>query len=200
MTALLQLYLVRHGETAWSRTGQHTGRTDLGLTPHGEQQARTLASRLHGIAFDHVLVSPRLRARQTCELAGLSGASRVEPDLAEWDYGDYEGQRSLEIQAIHPHWNVWRDGCPHGETPADIARRVDGLIGRLGQLHGNVALFAHGHLGAALAVRWLDLPLIAGQHFPLWPASLSNLGHEAPHPTRRVIRLWNETAAAEPAP
>lgn len=168
MTESLQLYLVRHGETAWSLTGRHTGHTDLGLTPHGTDQARTLASRLRGITFDHVLVSPRLRARQTCDLAGLSAASRVEPDLAEWDYGDYEGQRSIEIQKMHPDWNVWHDGCPHGETPAQISSRVDGLIVRLHSLRGHVALFSHGQLGAALAVRRLDLPLIVGRHFVLW--------------------------------
>lgn len=196
MSDALRLYLIRHGETAWSRTGQHTGRTDLGLTPQGEDQARALATRLHGIDFDQVLVSPRLRARQTCELAGLGAASRVEPDLVEWDYGDCEGLRSVEIQATLPDWNVWRDGCPHGETPAAVARRADGLIARLGRLHGTVALFSHGQFGAALGVRWIGLPLITGQHFALWPASLSILGHEPPHPTRRMIELWNEIAPA----
>ena len=197
MTAPLQLYLVRHGETAWSLTGQHTGRTDLGLTAHGEDQARALAPRLREIEFDRVLMSPRLRARQTCELAGLGARSLVEPDLAEWDYGDYEGQRSADIRKAHADWNVWRDGCPHGETPDELSARVDRLIGRLCELRGNVALFSHGQLGAALAARWIGLPLIAGQHFALHPASISILGHEPTHPGRRMIELWNETATLD---
>ena len=197
MTAPLQLYLVRHGETAWSLTGQHTGRTDLGLTAHGEDQARALAPRLREIEFDRVLMSPRLRARQTCELAGLGARSLVEPDLAEWDYGDYEGQRSADIRKAHADWNVWRDGCPHGETPDELSARVDRLIRRLCELRGNVALFSHGQLGAALAARWIGLPLIAGQHFALHPASISILGHEPTHPGRRMIELWNETATLD---
>ena len=197
MTNPLQLYLVRHGETAWSLTGQHTGRTDLGLTAHGEDQARALAPRLREIEFDRVLVSPRLRARQTCELAGLGARSLIEPDLAEWDYGDYEGQRSADIRKEHADWNVWRDGCPHGETPDELSARVDRLIRRLSELRGNVALFSHGQLGAALAARWIGLPLIAGQHFALHPASISILGHELTHPGRRMIELWNETATLD---
>ena len=197
MTNPLQLYLVRHGETAWSLTGQHTGRTDLGLTAHGEDQARALAPRLRGIEFDRVLVSPRLRARQTCELAGLGARSLIEPDLAEWDYGDYEGQRSADIRKEHADWNVWRDGCPHGETPDELSARVDRLIQRLSELRGNVALFSHGQLGAALAARWIGLPLIAGQHFALHPASISILGHEPTHPGRRMIELWNEMATLD---
>ena len=197
MTAPLQLYLVRHGETAWSLTGQHTGRTDLGLTAHGEDQARAHAPRLREIEFDRVLKSPRLRARQTCELAGLGARSLVEPDLAEWDYGDYEGQRSADIRKAHADWNVWRDGCPHGETPDELSARVDRLIRRLCELRGNVALFSHGQLGAALAARWIGLPLIAGQHFALHPASISILGHEPTHPGRQMIELWNETATLD---
>lgn len=192
----LQLYFVRHGETAWSITGQHTGRTDLGLTTHGEDQARALEPRLRGIEFAHVLVSPCLRTRQTCALAGLSAASRLEPDLAEWDYGDYEGQRSIEIRTEHPDWNVWRDGCPDGETPTELCSRADRLIGRLAAMHGAVALFSHGQFGAALAARWIGLPLIDGQHFALHPASLSILGHEAAHWDRRMLELWNEIPAS----
>lgn len=193
MTALLQLYLVRHGETAWSLTGQHTGRTDLGLTAHGEAQARALAPRLRGIPFLRVLVSPTRRARQTYDLAALGTASQVDPDIREWDYGDYEGMRSSDIRQAHPGWNVWRDGCPQGETPAEISARADRLIERLCKLEGDVALFSHGQFGAALAARWIGLPLIAGQHFALHPASISILGHGAAHPERRVIELWNET-------
>lgn len=195
MTVPLQLYLVRHAETAWSVTGQHTGKTDLGLTPHGEDQARALEPRLRGIAFAQVLVSPSLRTRQTCDLAGLGIASRSEPDLAEWDYGDYEGERSVEINQNHPDWDVWRDGCPGGETPSAVCARADRLIARLATLDGDIALFSHGQFGAALAVRWIGLPLSDGRHFALHPASLSILGHEPAHPGRRMIELWNERTA-----
>jgi probable phosphoglycerate mutase len=193
VTATLQLYLVRHGETAWSLSGQHTGVTDLGLTAHGQDESRALAPRLQRIEFNRVLVSPRLRARQTCELAGLGAASEVNTDLAEWDYGDYEGRRSADIRQERADWNIWRDGCPGGETPDDVSRRVDGLIEHLCTMQGNIALFAHGQLGCALAVRWIGLPLLEGQHFALHPASLSILGQERDQPGRRMIELWNES-------
>lgn len=193
MTSALQIYLVRHGETAWSLSGQHTGVTDLALTAHGEAQARALAPRLAQTTFMHVLVSPRLRAHQTCALAGLAANSAVEPDLAEWDYGDYEGLRSEDIYKTRPGWSVWRDGCPHGETPADVAARADRLIHRLCALQGKVALFSHGQFGTALAVRWMGLSLAAGQHFELHAASLSVLGYAEHHPQTRVMTLWNET-------
>ena len=193
MSSALQLFLVRHGETAWSLSGQHTGTTDLPLTRHGEAQARALTPRLAQIGFTHVLVSPRLRARQTCELAGCAIASVVEPDLAEWNYGDYEGQRSVDIDKLRPDWNIWRDGCPHGEMPDDVSERVDRLIARLCGLQGKVALFSHGQFGVALAVRWMGFSLLAGQHFELQPASLSMLGYAEHHPKTRVLALWNET-------
>lgn len=194
MMAPLQTYLIRHGETAWSLTGQHTGRTDLKLTTHGASQARELAPRLLKIKFTAILVSPSLRARQTCDLAGFGSASEIEPDLAEWDYGDYEGQRSADIRGERPHWNIWRDGCPRGETPSGVSARADRLIARLCALGGNVALFSHGQFGAGLAARWIGLPLFMGQHFALHPASLSILGHEPAHPDLRVIKLWNEAS------
>lgn len=195
VTAALEIYLIRHGETAWSLSGQHTGTTDLALTAHGEDQARALAPRLAQTAFTQVLVSPRLRARQTCALAGYAAASEQEPDLAEWDYGDYEGLRSEDICQTRPDWSVWRDGCPHGEMPADVCARADRLIRRLCTLRGQVALFSHGQFGTALAVRWIGLPLEAGQHFALSAASLSVLGHASHHPQMRVIARWNETPA-----
>ena len=198
MTSALQIHLVRHGETAWSLSGQHTGTTDLALTAHGENQARALAPRLAQTAFTQVLVSPRLRARQTCALAGCAAASTLEPDLVEWDYGDYEGLRSADIEKTRPGWNVWRDGCPHGETPAEITARTDRLIARLCMLQGDVALFSHGQFGTALAVRWIGLPLVAGQHFALHAASVGVLGHATHHPQTRVIALWNETVRANP--
>ncbi len=198
MTAPLQVYFVRHGETAWSLSGQHTGRTDLPLTPHGEALARGLAQVLRGINFSRVLTSPRLRARRTCELAGLGGpAVQLEPDLAEWDYGVYEGLRTGEIHQQHPAWDVWNDGCPGGETPADVNDRADRLIARWVGDSGHsdtVIAFSHGQFGRALAARWMGLPVQQGQHFALGPASVSILGFESGHPHRRVIALWNATA------
>jgi len=195
MTQLLQAYLVRHGETAWSITGQHTGRTDLPLTAHGENGARELAPLLRKIRFGRVFVSPRLRARQTCELAGLGQVSEIEADLAEWDYGNYEGLRSSDIRKMRPHWNVWQDGVPGGEAPTEVSARADRLITRLCSMHGNIALFTHGQFGAVIAARWIGRPLIEGRHFPLHPASLSILGHEPSHPDIRVIELWNATSS-----
>jgi len=192
----LRIHLVRHGETAWSLTGQHTGLTELDLTAAGEAQARGLGTLLQGMAFDHVLSSPRLRARRTCELAGLGGAVGIESDLSEWDYGAYEGRLTLDIQRERPAWNVWRDGCPDGEMPADVTARADRLIARLLALEGDLVLFSHGQFGAALAVRWIGLPLLAGQHFALHPASLSLLGQDEKHAGRRLIRLWNQTATS----
>lgn len=192
MTAALQFFLVRHGETAWSLSGQHTGTTEQPLTAHGEAQARALAPRLAQIAFTQVLVSPRLRARQTCEIAGLSVSSTVEPDLAEWDYGDYEGLRSADIERRRPGWNIWHDGCPGGETPEEVCARADRLIARLCHLQSNIALFSHGQFGVALTVRWLGLAMASGQCFELQPASLGMLGHAAHHPQTRVLKLWNE--------
>ncbi|MEO6280290.1 histidine phosphatase family protein [Roseateles sp.] len=195
MTPKLQLYFIRHGETAWSLTGQHTGRTDLPLTPHGEAMARQLKATLQGTPFSAVLTSPRLRARATCDAAGLGAASRIEPSLAEWDYGDYEGLRTSEIHTLHPTWDVWKDGCPNGEMPADASARADRLIAGLLELTGNVALFSHGQFGRALAARWIGLPVTEGQHFAIAPASISVLGFETDHPHRRVIALWNATAS-----
>jgi probable phosphoglycerate mutase len=188
----LKLCLVRHGETAWSLTGQHTGTTDLALTPHGEDEARALAPRLRALACTRVLVSPRLRARQTCELAGCGAGSEIEPELAEWDYGDHEGRRSVDIEREDPGWNIWRDGCPGGESPAAVSARADRLIARLATMQGTIALFSHGQFGTALAVRWIGLALLEGQHFTLHTASISVLGHDARHVDRRTLESWNE--------
>ena len=195
MSRPLQLYVIRHGETAWSISGQHTGRTDIALTAHGGDEARELGPYLRGIEFAHVLTSPRQRARQTCELVGLAPRSEIEPDLVEWDYGDYEGQRTVDIRKGRPDWNVWRDGCPRGEMPAEVSARADRLITRLCALDGDIALFSHGQFGCVLAARWVGLPLIEGQHFALGPASLSVLAHEPSHPELRVIALWNAVPA-----
>lgn len=194
----MKVCLVRHGETAWSISGQHTGLTDLALTARGEVEARALAPRLRGLNVTEVLVSPRLRARQTCELAGLGAASAIEPDLSEWNYGDHEGMRSADIRKDAPDWNIWRDGCPGGESPADVSARADRLIARLGTTRGTVALFTHGQFGAVLAARWIGLMLVEGQHFALSTGSVSLLGIDLHHADRRIIELWNEVPSGEP--
>ena len=196
MSEPLRIFLVRHGETAWSLTGQHTGLTDLALTTSGETQGRALAPALAEIAFAMVLTSPRRRARETCELAGLGDRAEIDPDLAEWDYGAYEGLRTAEIRAVHPGWSVWRDGCPEGEMPDDISARADRVIARLRNAVGTVALFSHGQFGRVLAARWLGLPARDGQGFALAPASVSALGFEDGDPSRPVISLWNAAASA----
>ena len=188
---LPRIYLIRHGETEWSLAGQHTGRTDIPLTARGEEAARELGQRLRDIAFARVLTSPRQRARRTCELTGLGPAAESEPDLAEWDYGDYEGQRSVDIRKERPDWNLFRDGCPRGETPAQVSDRADRFIERLRALDGNVALFSHGHFGRVLAARWIGLPVSEAQRFLLDTASLSILGYEHNHVASPVIALWN---------
>jgi broad specificity phosphatase PhoE len=185
------LFLLRHGETEWSRSGRHTGRTDIPLTARGEEDARTLGDRLHTTTFVRVFTSPMQRARRTCELAGLTPVADVEPDLAEWDYGDYEGLRSLDVRKARPDWNLFRDGCPRGETPAQVSDRADRLIARLRMLDGHIALFSHGHFGCVLAVRWIGLPVIEGQHFSLDTASVSMLGYEANRQQVPVIARWN---------
>ena len=185
------LYLIRHGETAWSLSGQHTGRTDLALTAHGEDQARALAPALAGIAFAHVLTSPLQRARHTSVLAGLATAAVVEPDLIEWNYGDYEGVRTADIVAQRPGWSIYRDGCPSGEMPGDVASRADRLIAKLGALTGNIALFSHGQFGCSLAVRWIGLAIAEGRHLTLDTASLGMLATGKGHPDTRTIAMWN---------
>jgi broad specificity phosphatase PhoE len=192
----LDLYLVRHGETEWSASGRHTGRTDLPLTAKGERDAAWLAARLGAADFTRVFTSPRLRARRTCELAGWGARAVAEPDLAEWDYGDYEGLRTDEILKARPGWSLFRDGCPGGESPEGAGARADRLLGRLRGLDGNVALFTHGHFGRLLGARWVGLAVGDSGHLQLDTASLSILGREHGAP---VIALWNERPAG-PAP
>jgi broad specificity phosphatase PhoE len=188
---LSRLYLMRHGETAWSLSGQHTGRTDIPLTEQGEQDARGLAERLHAVEFSHVFTSPLQRARRTCELAGLGKVAEIEPDLVEWDYGDYEGQRPVDIRKARPDWNVFRDGCPGGESPSQVSERSDRLIARLRALEGNIAIFSHGHFGRVLAARWIGLQIRQAQHFLLGTASVSILGYEHNLAEAPAIVLWN---------
>ena len=190
---MVRVYIIRHGETDWSLSGQHTGRTDIPLNARGEEQARDLQQVLSAIAFTTVLTSPLQRARRTCELTGLGAAAQVEPDLAEWDYGAYEGLRSSEIHQKRPDWSVFRDGCPGGETPAQISDRADRLIAQLRSRDGNIALFTHGHFGCVVAARWIDLAVIEGQHLLLSTASVSILGQHPTHPEVPVISLWNAT-------
>ena len=189
--ALARLYFIRHGQTEWSLSGQHTGRTDIPLTEQGEQDARKLADRLRTVRFSHVFTSPLQRARRTCELAGLGEIAQVEPDLSEWDYGDYEGQRPAEIRNARPDWNVFRDGAPHGESPAQISARADRLIARLRSMESRIAIFSHGHFGRVLAARWIGLPVRHAQHFLLSTASLSILGFEHNVAEAPAIVLWN---------
>lgn len=190
MTPDMELYLIRHGETAWSKTGQHTGKTDLPLTAHGEGEARVLQPVLGGITFDHVFTSPRQRARRTGELAGHAHAI-VEPDLAEWDYGDYDGLRIDEIRAQRPDWDIYTDGCPGGESPAQITARADRLMAKLSALNGRVAAFSHGHFGRVLAVRWIGLSLGHAKHFAIDTATYSILDCDPGRGHRHRIVQWN---------
>jgi len=189
----LRLYTIRHGETEWSLSGQHTGRTDISLTAQGEDEARQLEPYLRGIRFSAVMTSPRRRARRTCTLAGLEAGAAIEPDLSEWDYGDYEGERSADIRKARPDWNIFRHGCPGGESPEEISDRADRLIARLRPLKGNIALFSHGHFGLVLAARWIGLAVVEGQHFSLSTGSLSVLSTDPRHPEVPVLALWNFT-------
>lgn len=187
----LRLYLIRHGETEWSLSGQHTGRADIALTAHGEDAARAVGQRLRNIAFSHVLTSPLQRAQQTCALAALLPAPAIEPDLAEWDNGDDEGRTRAEILASRQGWNLFRDGSPHGEAPAQISDRADRLIARLRSMDGNVALFSHGHFGRVFAARWIGLSVEQAQHFLFSTASLSILCYEHDRSDQPAISLWN---------
>ncbi|MGA8380244.1 MAG: histidine phosphatase family protein [Stellaceae bacterium] len=194
MSAPLPLvYLARHGETAWSLSGQHTGRTDLPLTERGEEQARALGERLRGLVFAKVLTSPSQRAVRTCALAGFGAAAETDPDLAEWDYGDYEGRRTAEILAERADWQLFRDGAPDGETPEQIGARADRAITRIRAVRGDVLLVSSAHISRVLAARWLGLPASGGRYLMLGTASLSLLGyeHDLGEP---AIRLWNDTS------
>ena len=196
MTEPLKIYFVRHGETAWSLTGQHTGITDIALTPDSENEARNLAEYFSAISFAHVFTSPRQRARRTCELLQLGNPPEIDQDLSEWNYGAYEGQRSVDILESRPDWNLWKDGCPDGEMPDQVAARADRLIAHLRTLHGNVALVSHGHFGCALAVRWIGLAIAEGQHFVIDPASIGILGEAPRHADVHALVLWNASAKA----
>jgi probable phosphoglycerate mutase len=188
----LRIHLIRHGETEWSLSGRHTGTTDIGLTEHGVECARSLATRLQGIRFTHILVSPRSRALLTCHLAGFSETA-IYQELVEWDYGDYEGRTAAHILSTRPDWLIFRDGCPGGESTADVSHRADQVITRLQTMQGNVAIFTHGHFGRVLAARWLGLSIVQARHFLLSTASISILCCEHERTDRPAIDLWNST-------
>ena len=183
-----KIYLIRHGATEWSTSGKHTGLTDLPLIEEGRRNAERLAPHLREITFARVITSPLKRARETCELAGLCENAEEDANLVEWDYGDYEGVTSAEIHRSHPGWMVFTDGCPNGEMPTDVGKRVDRVITKVRAIGGHVALFAHGHVLRVLAARWLGLPPEAGRHFTLDTSTLNVLGyyHDSP-----AIVLWN---------
>jgi probable phosphoglycerate mutase len=185
------IYLARHGETAWSLSGQHTGRTDIPLTERGEANARRLGERLRGLTFARLFTSPSQRARRTAELAGF-GSAVVDPDLAEWDYGAYEGKTTAEVRKERPGWDLFRDGCPGGESVAEIGARADRVVGRLRSEGGDVLLFSSGHFLRVLAARWLGVEPAAGRYFLLSTATLSILGYEHKG-TEPVVRLWNDS-------
>jgi broad specificity phosphatase PhoE len=189
------IYLARHGETAWSVTGQHTGLTDLPLTERGERNAMRLGQRLAGSVFAKVLTSPLQRAVRTCELAGFGAAAEVDPDLVEWNYGDYEGLRTAEIHAVRPGWQLFRDGCPNGESPQDVGARADRVVNRVRAFKGDVLIFSSGHFLRVFAARWLGLEPFAGKLFMLDTASLSALSYEHDL-SSPAIRFWNDTRCA----
>ncbi len=184
-----KIYLIRHGETDWTLSGQHTGMTDLPLTENGRKQVELLSKRLKGHAFERVLISPLRRASETCELSGLYRHAEIDPDLAEWNYGNYEGLTTEEIWKIEPHWNIFLRGAPNGESVEDISARTNRILIKINASHGDIALFSHGHFLRALTTRWLKLPISEGNLFALSPASISILGFERDY---HVIKLWND--------
>jgi broad specificity phosphatase PhoE len=183
-----QVFIVRHGETEWSLSGQHTGTTDIPLTEHGRQVARLLRPILTKESFALALTSPLQRAQETCRLTGFGDVAKIEPDLVEWNYGRYEGLTPAQIHATAPGWLIFRDGCPGGEQPDEIGARVDRVIAKVRAVEGNVALFAHGHVFRVLAARWLGLPASAGQHFLLDTATMTILSYYRGIP---AIKQWN---------
>jgi probable phosphoglycerate mutase len=185
------IWLVRHGATEWSAAGRHTGRTDIPLTDEGRRQAKEAAAQLPDVRFAQVLTSPLVRARETAALAGFADAT-PDPDLQEWDYGDYEGRTTPDIRREQPGWTVWGDGCPGGESAADVGARADRVLDRVRGIDGHVLLFAHGHLLRVLAARWIGLDPAAGALLALDTAAVSTLGYEREQP---VLSRWNQRLA-----
>ena len=192
MSAVLpKLYLARHGDTAWTDSHQHTGRTDLPLNERGEEHAHQLGERLRGFSFVRVFTSPLQRASKTCELAGFGAGAAVDPDLVEWDYGHYEGKLTTEILKERPGWDLFRDGCPDGESPTEVAARADRFIARVQDLGGDVLAFSSGHMIRMIAARWIGQPPAAGRIFFCRPASVGVLGFEHDSREQPILRLWN---------
>ena len=193
-TVLPDVYLVRHGETEWSLSGQHTGLTDLPLTARGEEQARRLQARLKPVSFAKVFSSPLQRALRTAELSGYGSAAEFDRDLIEWNYGDYEGKKRDWILAGRPDWLIFRDGCPNGESPAEVGIRADRIIARICRVNGNVLVFSSGHILRVLMARWLGLEPSGGRYFRLGTATLSILGYDHGNREEPVLRLLNESS------
>jgi broad specificity phosphatase PhoE len=193
---LFDLYLVRHGETLWTRSGQHTGLTDLPLTAEGEQQAIRFRNRLKTMRFSKVLTSPLKRAVRTCELSGYGSVAETDEDLVEWNYGVYEGLTRQQILRERPDWLIFRDGCPHGESPSDVAIRADRIIGRIREVDGNALVFSSGHFLRVLIARWLGFEPLGGSYFKLGTVALSILGYDHDSEAEPLIRLLNETERA----
>jgi probable phosphoglycerate mutase len=194
--APVEVVLVRHAQTDWSRDGRHTGLTDIPLSDDGRAAARALAGRLRGWRFERVLVSPLRRARETCELCGLGDRAEVLDELHEWDYGDYEGLTTQQIRARRPGWNLWRDGCPGGEDAEQVGARADRVISAVAPTQGAVAVFSHGHMLRVLGARWIDLAAATGGRLGLSTAAISVLGHER---ETRILARWNDAGAPGPA-
>jgi len=192
--SIQRVFLIRHGETEWSLSGQHTGMTDIPLTENGRTMPRLLAPILAKVTFARIFTSPLKRARETCELAGLGERAEIDHDLVEWNYGDYEGLTTKEIHAKTPDWMLFRDGCPGGDGPEDVARRVDSVIGRVRAVEGDVALFAHGHVFRVFVARWIGLQATAGCHFVLDTATVGVLSYYRGVP---AIKRWNAPVAVE---
>jgi probable phosphoglycerate mutase len=188
---LPQLYLARHGETAWTVSGQHTGLTDIPLTERGERNARSLRGRLQGLTFPHVFTSPLQRARRTCELAGFGAVAQIDPDLVEWNYGAYEGKTTAEIHQQRPGWNIFRDGCPGGESMAAVGARADRVIARLRALGTDALLFSSSHFLRVLAARWCGMEPAGGRYFLLSTAAVCVLSYEH-NENEPAVRLWND--------
>ncbi len=185
-----EIVIVRHGETEWSLTGKHTSRTDLSLTDEGRRRAALLRPQLEGRSFSLVLSSPLRRARETCELAGFGDQAEIFDDLREWEYGEYEGLTTPEIREQNPGWNLWRDGCPGGESPDQVGRRADRALDRLRGVDGDALVFAHGHILRVLTARWIEMPVTAGARFVLSAGATGVLGFER---ETQALALWNST-------
>ncbi len=194
--ALPIVYLARHGETAWTLSGQHTGLTDLPLTERGERNARRLEERLRGVTFAKVFTSPLQRAMRTCELAGFGSVAEIDRDLLEWNYGEYEGRLTTDIHKERPEWQLFRDGCPGGESPDEVGTRADRVVKRVRAVEGDVLVFSSAHFLRVFAARWLGLDAAFGRYFVLSTASLSALGYEH-NLSQPVIRLWDDNRHVE---